>query len=196
MSLKLLIVRAIYRLKSLREDPLEIFRELGVESTDQILEIGCAIGYHTLALAELVRDREGKIYAVDIWEEGLKFLQSRIALGQAVELICRSAEELELPRGSLDKIFCFDTLHELPHPEKAVRRWADLPKEDGRFYFKDPKISPEQVEQLSNGRLRRVKSIRGITIFAPQTMKEKKRKERRDAYDQADLGCDAYREKP
>ena len=156
---------------------MDIFKRLGIESDDQILEIGCAIGYHTLALAKLAR--EGKLYAVDIWAEGLKFLQSRIEPGQAVELICRSAEELELPRRSLDKIFCFDTLHELPHPEKAVQRWADLLKEDGRFYFKDPKISPEQVEQLSNGRLRQVKSIRGITIFAPQTMKGKEGKERR-----------------
>jgi hypothetical protein len=48
MPVKLLIVRVLYRLKSLREDPIEIFRELGVESTDQILEIGCAIGYPTL----------------------------------------------------------------------------------------------------------------------------------------------------
>ena len=151
-----------------------------------------------MALAKLVRDREGKVYAVDIWEEGLRFLRSKIKSGQNVQIICRSAEELELPRRSLDKIFCFDTLHELPHPEKAGRRWADLLKEDGRFYFKDPKISPEQVEQLSNGRLGQAKSIRGITIFAPQIMKGKKRKGKKggEAHDQADLGCDAYREEP
>jgi ubiquinone/menaquinone biosynthesis C-methylase UbiE len=165
MSLRLLLVRALYRLRMLREDPVELFRELGVECDDQILEIGCAIGYHTLALAELAR--EGKIYAVDIWAEGLRFLQSRIKPGQAMELICRSAEEIVLPWGSLDKIFCFDTLHDLPHPEKAVQRWVDFLKEDGRFYFKDPEISPEQVERLSSNRLRRVGSIEGITIFAP-----------------------------
>ncbi|MFQ6117498.1 MAG: class I SAM-dependent methyltransferase [Candidatus Bipolaricaulia bacterium] len=164
MSLKLLLVRALYRLKSLREDPVDIFKRLGVESNDQILEIGCAIGYHTLALAELVR--EGKIYAVDIWEEGLRFLRSRIEPGQAIEPICRSAEDIEFPSGSLDKIFCFDTLHELPHPEEAVQRWAGFLKEDGRFYFKDPKIPPEQVERFSNGRLRKVDMTQGIAIFA------------------------------
>lgn len=98
---------------------------------------------------------------------GLRLLRSRIKPGQNVELICRSAEELELPSGSLDKILCFDTLHELPHPEEAVQRWAELLKEDGRFHFKDPEIPPEQVERLSEGRLRRVTTIRGIAIFAP-----------------------------
>ncbi|MBC7099028.1 methyltransferase domain-containing protein [Candidatus Bipolaricaulota bacterium] len=38
---------------------------------------------------------------------------------------------MELPRSSLDKIFCFDTLHELPHPEEALQRWAGLLKENG-----------------------------------------------------------------
>jgi len=57
---------------------------------------------------------------VDIWEEGLRFLQSRLKPGQAIELICRSAEELELPRGSLDKIFCFETLHDLSHLGEAL----------------------------------------------------------------------------
>jgi len=175
MSLKLLLVRALYRLRSLREDPVKLFQELGVRSTDQILEIGCAIGYHTLALAELAR--EGKVYAVDIWEEGLRFLQSRLKPGQNVRLICRSAEELELPRGSLDKIFCFDTLHELPHPKKAVQRWADLLKEDGKFYFKDPKITPEQVERFSDGRLSKVDLKRGITVFSPLILGLAERKE-------------------
>jgi len=177
MSLKLLLVRVFYRLRSLREDPVELFRELGVKSTDRILEIGCAIGYHTLALAELVR--EGKIYAVDIWEEGLRFLQNRLKPGQKVQLICRSAEEIDLPRSSLDKIFCFDTLHELPYPKKAVQRWAEFLKEDGKFYFKDPEISPEQVERFSNGRLSKVDLKRGITIFSPPIL-EAGRKERKE----------------
>ncbi len=55
-------------------------------------------------------------------EEGLRFLESQIEPGQAIELICSSAEEVELPRGSLDEVFCFDTLHELPYPGEALQR--------------------------------------------------------------------------
>lgn len=162
MSVRLLLVRALYWLRSLREDPTDLFRVLGVKSDDRILEVGCAIGYHTLA--ELAP--EGMVYAVDIWEEGLRFLRSRVKSGWNVELICRGAEEIELPSGSLDKIFCFDTLHELPLPGKALQRWAGFLKGDGRLYFKDPKMLPQEAEKLSQGRLQEAGSVRGISIFA------------------------------
>jgi len=44
-------VRLIYWLKGLSEDPVALFRELGVGESGNILEIGCAIGYHTIPLA-------------------------------------------------------------------------------------------------------------------------------------------------
>jgi ubiquinone/menaquinone biosynthesis C-methylase UbiE len=169
MLARLAIVRAIYWLKSLGEDPVEIFERLGVKSDDQILEIGCAIGYHTFALARLAP--EGKVYAVDIWAEGLQFLQSRIKPGQNIEIIHDNAEDIEFPPASLDKIFCFNTLHELSYPKKALQRWAKFLKGDGKLYFKDPEISPEQVEKLSEGKLQKVGTVHKISIFAPKPEK-------------------------
>ncbi|RLE34274.1 hypothetical protein DRJ24_04140 [Candidatus Acetothermia bacterium] len=95
MSIKLLIVRGIYRLKSLQEDPAVVLKRLGVGNHDQILEIGCAIGHHTLALAEVAPD--GRIYAVDVWEEGLRFLRRRIGPQRNIEVIHRSAEDVSPP---------------------------------------------------------------------------------------------------
>jgi hypothetical protein len=74
MSWKLVVVRALYGLKGLIEDPEGQFRSLGVGKDDRILEIGCAIGYHTLPLARIAR--QGKVYAVDVWEEGLAHLET------------------------------------------------------------------------------------------------------------------------
>lgn len=45
--MKLVIARLLYWLKGLFEDPVDLFEALGVESSDRILEIGCATGYHT-----------------------------------------------------------------------------------------------------------------------------------------------------
>lgn len=161
----MLIVRALYWLRSLHEDPMDLFTELGVKSDDRLLEIGCAIGYHTLALAELAQ--EGMVYAVDIWEEGLRFLRSRTKSRRNIALICCSAEDVKIPLGSLDKVFCFDTLHELADPQGALRRWAGFLKEGGRLYFKDPEIPPEQVERWSEGELEEVERVLGIPVFAP-----------------------------
>jgi len=140
MYLKLIVARILYGFKGLFENPLDMFKILGVNPKEEILEIGCAIGYHALALAEVAC--EGKVYAVDIWKEGLSYLKSKIKPAQNIEVICCSAEVIELPASSLDKVFCFDTLHEIPYPE--------------------------QIQILSKGKLRQVDIIQGIPIFVCQ----------------------------
>ncbi len=168
MSLKLGIIRLLYWLKSLSEDPIELFKALGVERDDKILEIGCAIGYHTLPLAQVAS--AGKIHAVDIWEEGLAYLRdkTRDSKHQNVETICCSAEAVQLPPSSLDKIFCFDTLHEVPNLEQAVGEWTDFLKDGGKFFYKDPEIPPERIQTLSKGKLRQAGTTRGIHVFVRQ----------------------------
>lgn len=161
--MKLIAARILYWLRGLFEDPVALFKALGVESTDRILEIGCAIGYHTLPLAEIAS--EGKIVADDVWQEGLVYLQEQVGSDDRVEVICESAELIELPPASLDKVICFDTLHEVPDLEHTVTRWADFLREGGKLLYRDPEITPERVLALSNGKLRRVGTVRGVYVF-------------------------------
>ena len=86
--MKLMVARLSYWLRGLFEDPVALFKALGVESSDRILEIGCAIGYHTLPLAEIAS--EGKIYANDVWQGGLVYLQKQVGSDDRVEVICKS----------------------------------------------------------------------------------------------------------
>jgi SAM-dependent methyltransferase len=161
--MKLIMARILYWLRGLFEDPVALFKDLGVERCDRILEIGCAIGYHTLPLAEIAS--EGKIVANDVWRKGLAYLQERAGSGDHVEVICESAESIELPPASLDKVICFDTLHEVPDPENAVVSWAEFLKEGGKLLYRDPEITPERVLAFSNGRLRQAGTVRGVHVF-------------------------------
>jgi ubiquinone/menaquinone biosynthesis C-methylase UbiE len=170
--LKLLLARVLYGCKALFEDPVELFQALGVQSGDQVLEIGCAIGYHTFALARLASP--GRVCAVDIWEEAIACLRSRIRPGQNIEAICRRAEAVELPAGSLDKVVCLDTLHDLPGPELAVQRWAGFLKEGGKLYYRDPLIPWERIAAFSEGRLRHTGEIQGIQVFAAWSEQERR----------------------
>lgn len=163
MSGMLLIARLLYRLKGLLEDPEGLFSALGVETSDRILEIGCAIGYHTLALAQIAS--QGKVYAVDIWEEGLAHLRARIDSREHVETICCSAEAVALPARSLDKVVCFDTLHEVPDPQRAVERWEEMLKPGGKVFYRDPEIPPERIQTLSQRRLELIRTIMGIHVL-------------------------------
>ena len=112
--MKLLIVRLVYWLKGLFDSPVELFQALGVRSSDRILEIGCAIGYQTLPFARIASN--GRVYAVDIWEEGLAFLRRTTRSIENIEIICQSGEAVDLPPSSLDKVVCFNTLHDMRDP--------------------------------------------------------------------------------
>jgi ubiquinone/menaquinone biosynthesis C-methylase UbiE len=166
MSFKLIVARAVYWLRGLFKDPIVLFKTLGIKTDDEVLEIGCAIGYHTFALARLACN--GKVYAVDISEEYLAHLKSRIQSEDNIQLIHCKGEAVEFPLASLDKVICFDTLHDITNPEQAVGRWADFLKKDGKFCFCDPVIRSEQIEVLSKGKLRHVVTIQGITVFICQ----------------------------
>ncbi len=161
--LKLTIARLLYAVKGLFDDPLDLFTALGVETDDWILEVGCAIGYHTAPLATLAR--EGRVYAVDVWEEALDHLEKRAASVRNVEVIRCSADTLEFPRAYFDKIICFDTLHELPDAEQALAIWTAFLKQGGEFLYRDPAIPPERIPSLSRNRLCHSETVRGIEVF-------------------------------
>ena len=164
--MKLFVVRMLYWFKSLCEDPIGLFRALGVESGDIVLEIGCAIGYHTLPLARIASP--GKVYAVDIWEEGLAYLKHRTGSDEPIETICRGAETVELPASSLDKVVCFDTLHDVPDFEHAVVRWAGFLREGGKLLYQDPEIPADRIPTLSKGKLHPEGTIEGVHVFLRQ----------------------------
>jgi ubiquinone/menaquinone biosynthesis C-methylase UbiE len=163
MGLKLLLVRIIYRLKGLFENPVELFKTLGIESNDHILEIGCAIGYHSFALAKVASN--GKIYAVDIWEEGLEHLKRNIKPGQNIEIIHSGAEAVDLPQSSVDKVVCFDTLHEVPDSENTLKKLIGFLKEGGKFYYRDPEISAQKIEENSEVKLSKEETVKRVHIF-------------------------------
>jgi len=124
---------------------------------------GCAIGYHTLPLARIASD--GRVYAVDIWEEGLTFLRRRAESIENIEIICQSGAAVDLAASSLDKVVCLDTLHDVPEPGSAIRRWVGLLREEGMLLYRDPAIPPERIPSLSGGKLRETDRIKGVSVF-------------------------------
>lgn len=161
MSLKLMVMRTLYGLKGYFENPLELFKALGVKNNDRILEIGCAIGYHTNPLARIAS--KGKVYAVDIWEEGLSYIK-RMNLSN-VEIICASGESVDMPPSSLDKIVCFDTLHEVPDPARTIEIWTQFLKKGGNLLYRDPEISHESIHVFSKDNLHYVDTLEGVSVF-------------------------------
>ncbi len=165
MSAKVLLARIIYWFAGLKEDPHELFSRIGVEKDDEILEMGCAIGFHTFPLADLAED--GKVYAVDISEEFIDYME-RKSKNEGYENIvplCEDAEEIGLENEDLDKIVCFDTLHELEDPGNGLRDMLDHLRSNGLFLYRDPEISVEKILEYSERDLVYVEEIKRTHVF-------------------------------
>lgn len=165
MSAKVLLARILYWFTGLKEDPYELFSRIGVEEDDDILELGCAIGFHTFALADLAED--GKIYAVDISEEFITYIErkSKNEGYRNIVPICEDAEEIGLENKDLDKTVCFDTLHHLDDPEKGLREILDHLEPSGLFLYRDPELSAETVLEYSEGKLVELFETKKVHVF-------------------------------
>lgn len=161
MSIKVKIANLMYWFKGLHEDPVELFKNLNIESSDDILEIGCATGFYTEALSK-VADK-GKIYAVDISEDFTSYVKKNS--DDNVETICRSAEKINFADDSVDKIVCFNTLHELTDAEEALEVWSGILKQEGKFLYRDPEISAKDIIELSEGDLKEVDEVENVHSF-------------------------------
>ncbi|MEF8836102.1 MAG: class I SAM-dependent methyltransferase [Candidatus Thermoplasmatota archaeon] len=165
MSPKLLLARLAYWLLSFKENPHEVFNRIGVEKEDHILEIGCAIGFHTFPLADLAE--EGHIYAVDISEEFIDFLEKkRKKKGyENITPICEDAEKIGLKNEKLDKVVCFRTIHDMQNPEKALENWLSHLRSGSLLLYRDPEISIDSIIEYSEEELVEVDEIEDVHLF-------------------------------
>lgn len=99
---------------------------LGIKRGMTICDMGCGNGFYSVQLAKMVGE-DGKILAVDIQPEMLKFLKERAGKEGVtnVEPILGTLIDPKLPQEKVDMILCVDVYHEFSHPEhmlKAMRK--------------------------------------------------------------------------
>ena len=164
MSLNMLSINMLNNFTVRFHNPEHLLSVLGVEEDDWVLEIGCCTGYYTIPLAQLARD--GRIYAVDTCDKALSCLNKKCSNGHNIETICCSPDALTLPRLSLDKIFCLNSLPQLDDLERAIVLWCGFLKSRGKFFLRANRhLTPHDVEAISNDSLCPSGRIRGVNVF-------------------------------
>ena len=99
------------------QQPSRVIGALGVKTGDHVADIGAGGGYFTFSLADKV-GVGGKVYAVDIQQGMLDFIQARIKKNSVtnISLVKSTQTAANLPAACCDKILMVNTWHELSDP--------------------------------------------------------------------------------
>ncbi|MGB6037778.1 MAG: class I SAM-dependent methyltransferase [Cryomorphaceae bacterium] len=117
------------------ENVSKLLKNLDLQPTDVVADIGAGSGYHVFRMAPKLR--EGKVYAVDIQQEMLDVMQSKIDEDEVenVELIKGEEKTTNLPPNSVDKILMVDVYHEFSFPREMIESMKQALKPDGAIYL-------------------------------------------------------------
>lgn len=117
------------------EKVTKLLKNLDLQTSDVVADIGAGSGYHVFRMAPKLTD--GKVYAVDIQQEMLDVMQSKVEEDGVENVILIKGEEktTNLPPNSVDKILMVDVYHEFSYPREMVASMKSALKPDGSIYL-------------------------------------------------------------
>ncbi|MFO7983378.1 MAG: class I SAM-dependent methyltransferase [Desulfuromonadales bacterium] len=96
-------------------DSDKVFDAIAPQPGQRFLDLACGFGKYSLEIAERVGP-DGKVYALDLWAEGLEQLREEAAakgLEQIEAMLVDMTGKLPFPDGSLNACLIATTLHDL-----------------------------------------------------------------------------------
>lgn len=114
------------------ERPSEVMKQLGLKPGMTVCDMGCGNGFYSLMMAKEISPG-GKVLAVDIQREMLRFLQLR-AKDQGVENlepILSTVIDPQLPKNEVDLLLMVDVYHEFSHPQQMLKGIRESLKPEG-----------------------------------------------------------------
>ena len=108
-----------------------------------VADIGCGTGLFTPMLAHGAGSR-GKVYAVDIVPEFLKWVEQRAVQDglRNVQTVLCTERSVELPPGSIDMAFLCDVYHHFEYPRESLASLHRALRKDGEVLLIDFKRVP------------------------------------------------------
>ncbi|MCP4548116.1 MAG: class I SAM-dependent methyltransferase [bacterium] len=128
-------------LRKLFQNPIRLLAP-HVQSGMTTLDVGCAMGFFSLPLAEMVGE-EGKVVCVDLQPEmiaALKKRASRARLSERLETIVCTGESLELSQWGerIDFALAYAVVHEVPDATKLFAEIYGALKADAKLLIVEP----------------------------------------------------------
>jgi ubiquinone/menaquinone biosynthesis C-methylase UbiE len=147
-------------------DAPKLFAELRLQSGSILLDLGCGQWWYAFAASPAIGP-EGRIYALDLWEEGISLVKERAAAGgyrNLKALVADTSKHIPLATGSVDVCLMATVLHDLVEAHTAagtLKETARVLKPGGTLAIVEFKkiagppgpplhirLAPEEVEKL------------------------------------------------
>lgn len=146
-----------FKLRDFFRPPMNVLKEVGIESGFQVLDFGCGPGSYVAGTAELV-NKSGKVYALDIHPLAVQMVQRMASEKQLtnVETI-RSDCKTGLPNDSMNVVLLYDVFHDLNDQMGVLQELHRVLKPNGILSFSDHHLKEyEIISKLTSGGLFRL----------------------------------------
>jgi arsenite methyltransferase len=159
------------------QKPVEILEALNIKSGDAVADIGSGAGYFTGWLSQAAGP-QGRVFAVDISEEAIRLLQSKIEfypIKNIVTVLC-TQNDLKLAPHSLDLAFILNTFSVVHHKETMLTNVMASLKPRGRLTIIDwrarpsDSLGPPKAERLSEEQVIKMGQLAGFRLVKKHHM--------------------------
>ncbi len=110
-----------------------------------VADIGAGTGYYTFAIA--AKMYKGKVFAVEIQDEMIKYLKDKKAAAHVgnVEVIKGTNKSPDLPDNSIDLAIMVDVYHELEYPHEILQSIKKSLKKEGKILLLEYKAEDASI---------------------------------------------------
>lgn len=143
--------------------------KMNTKPADVIADLGAGTGYYTFKLAPKVP--EGKVYAVEVQDEMIRFLNNRKKElnNNNVEVVKGSNMSPNLPANSIDMVIMVDVYHELEYPSEMLQAIKKSLKKDGKILLieykgEDPSVPIKALHKTTVAQLNKELGANGFTL--------------------------------
>ena len=136
------------------ENTSKLIKNMNIQPTDIIADIGAGSGYHVFKMAPLAN--KGAVYAVDIQPEMLQAIlgNNQYKINKNIELVQGNEKSVNLPKNTFDKVLLVDVYHEFNFPLEMILSIKKSLKTNGKIYLieyrsENPLIPIKKIHKMS-----------------------------------------------